>query len=208
MKRIITSIVSVAAAAVLAFALVGCGSDESTETESDAQTQVTKAVVTVEGYPSFTINLDAEAAPQSVDLFVKLAQEGYYDGSTFHRIIPGFCFQGGIPADGNENTETIQGEFSENGVENALADNFEEGVVAMARTSVPDSASGQWFVTLGSDSNVSQSLNGKYAAFGTISEAGMKTVQQIVSDVSGSIVDSNGTVLEGAQPVIKSIVIK
>lgn len=144
------------------------------------------ALLTVEGYDPITIELDADDAPASVANFCSLAESGYYDGLTFYRFVDGFCMQGGTKgnnASGNDATlSTVVGEFSSNGYENELADNFKKGVVAMARTQVPDSATSTFFITLDSNEGVSMSLNGQYAAFGTIDEAGMQIVDQIVAD--------------------------
>lgn len=168
-------------------------------------------VMTVEGYEPITIELDADAAPQTVTNFVELVQNGYYDGKTFYRVVEDFCLQGGTlgnNAAGDDATlETIQGEFSENGVENALADEFDYGTVAMARTSLPNSATSTFFITLGDNKTVGASLDGKYAAFGTIDAAGMAIVEEIVNAAlpkvdnaqMGSISD------ESSQPVITSI---
>lgn len=170
-----------------------------------------EAVVTVEDYGSFTIELDSEAAPVSAANFAALADSGYYDGLAFYRTVEDFCLQGGTLGNSTSGSDSslspIVGEFSENGVENELADNFEEGVVAMARTSEADSATSTFFITLASDESVSQSLDGQYAAFGTIDEEGMEVVQAMVEDTKDKVDDSGMGVIEDEadMPVIESI---
>ena len=149
--------------------------------------------LTVEGYDPVTIELDADSAPVSVWNFCKLANEGYYDGKTFYRFVDGFCMQGGTKGNSasgrDDSLKRIVGEFAANGHANGLADDFKKGTVAMARTNDPNSAASTFFVTLGTDASVSKSLNGLYAAFGTIDEAGMATVDQIVADYSPNVTD-------------------
>ena len=152
-----------------------------------------------------------EVAPNSVNNFISLIQKGFYDGLIFHRCIPGFMIQGGCP-DGTGMGGpgyAIKGEFSTNGVDNPLADSFDRGVVAMARTTMPDSATSTFFVTLGHASQVGASLDGQYAAFGTIDDAGMKVIDQIVTDFLPNVDDPNMGAIsdEAKQPIIKSITI-
>lgn len=110
------------------------------------------------------IELDPASAPLTVANFQKLVDQGFYDGLIFHRIIPGFMIQGGDPTGtgrgGSE--EHIKGEFASNGVHNTLS--HKRGVVSMARTPVPDSASSQFFICHGD----SAFLDGDYAAFGRL----------------------------------------
>ena len=170
-------------------------------------------MVTVEGYDPFTITLDADQAPVSVSNFCKLASDGYYNGKTFYRFVDGFCMQGGTKgnsASGNDSSLTpIVGEFKTNGVDNALASDFKKGTVAMARTNAPNSATSTFFVTLGSGSSVGASLNDKYAAFGTIDDAGMAIVDKIVADYLPNVTDpSMGAIAnESKQAKITSITI-
>lgn len=140
------------------------------------------AVMTVEGYAPVTIELNADAAPVTVANFAKLVNDGFYDGLTFNRFQEGFCMQGGAPTSASPNVTPIVGEFTGNGRDNPLAEDFKKGIVAMARTSDPNSATSQFFITLGSDPTVSMSLNEQYAAFGTISDADLATIDQIVAD--------------------------
>lgn len=149
-------------------------------------------------FGTIKLELDADAAPITVTNFVKLAQEGFYDGLTFHRIIDGFMMQGGDPlgngTGGSE--ETIKGEFPNNGVENSIS--HERGVISMARSSEPDSASSQFFIVQ-ADSTF---LDGDYAAFGVVTE-GMEIVDEICKTAKPT--DNNGTITSDEQPVIETI---
>lgn len=208
----------VVALTVLMMGVAGCSSASNTSNASSSSSSAEgigthHAVLEVEGYEPVTIELDGDAAPLSVQNFMDLAEEGYYDGKTFYRIVEDFCLQGGTEgnnAAGNDpSLKPVKGEFASNGVENPLADNFDRGVVAMARTSMPDSATSTFFVTLGSSSQVSASLDGQYAAFGTIDDAGMKVIDQIVADYIVNVDEPNmgAITVEELQPVIKSITI-
>lgn len=186
----------------------------NTLTSVDASDQyahgIHHAVVEVEGYDPITIELNADAAPVTVSNFARLVNDGYYNGLTFYRFQEGFCMQGGTmgnTASGNDTSiPTIVGEFSSNNQSNPMADNFQRGTVAMARTMEPDSASSTFFVTLDSSEAVSASLNGQYAAFGTIDEPGMIVVDQIVADHAGAGDDMMGMVEdEASQAHITSI---
>ena len=159
----------------------------TTQAEGDYASGIHHATVKVEGYEPFVITLNADDAPVSVANFCKLAQDGFYNGKAFYRIVEGFCLQGGSEGDSSYALKTdlvpIVGEFSENGVKNALADSFVKGTVAMARTNNDyNSATSTFFITLASTAMVSDSLDGKYAAFGTIDEAGMQIVDAIVAN--------------------------
>ena len=146
----------------------------------------------------FVITLYANDAPITCENFEKLVKEKFYDGLTFHRIIDGFMIQGGDPEGTGRggSDETIKGEFSENGVKNDIS--HERGVISMARSSDPDSASSQFFIVQ-SDSTY---LDGQYAAFGHVTE-GMDIVDQICKDAKPT--DNNGTIPADEQPVIESI---
>lgn len=164
--------------------------------------------VSVDGYEPFSIQLDADAAPVTVSHFCDEIQKGTYNGNSFHRIVQDFCLQGGDPTGTGSGSGdvAIVGEFSGNGIENALADDYRRGTVAMARTNNPNSASLQWFVTL--SDGAASSLNGLYAAFGTIDNAGMDVVDRIVADYLDAAKGQSGTIPNKAdQPVIESITI-
>lgn len=184
-------------------------SEDSEESKDDSNSTVVldtseeltgthHAEIEIKDYGTVDVELDADTAPISVTNFVKLAQEGFYDGLTFHRIIDGFMIQGGDP-NGNGtggSDETIKGEFSSNGVENDIS--HTRGTISMARSSAPDSASSQFFIVQ-SDSTY---LDGDYAAFGHVTN-GMDIVDQICKDVTPT--DNNGTIPADQQPVIETV---
>ena len=137
-------------------------------------------VIDVKDYGKITVELYPDIAPITVKNFKKLVNEKFYDGLIFHRVIENFMIQGGCP-DGNGtggytdekgNKVTIKGEFSSNGVKNTLA--HTPGVISMARSSLPNSASSQFFIGQASAAH----LNGKYASFGKVTE-GMDVVDTI-----------------------------
>lgn len=124
--------------------------------------------------------LDASAAPNTVKNFLSLADKGYYDGLTFHRIIPGFMIQGGCP-DGTGMGGPgyrIKGEFAANGVKNPLK--HKRGVISMARAMNPNSAGSQFFIM----HQDAPHLDGQYAAFGQVTE-GMDVVDAIAAVPTG-----------------------
>lgn len=175
------------------------------ETALDTSKELTgihhHAGIDIKDYGSIEVELDADTAPITVTNFVKLAQDGFYDGLTFWRIIDGFMMQGGDPKGNGTGgaDETIKGEFSSNGVKNDIS--HVRGTISMARSSDPDSASSQFFIVQ-SDSTF---LDGDYAAFGHVTE-GMDVVDQICKDAKPT--DDNGTIKADEQPVIESIQIK
>ena len=180
------------------------GSDsenESTGVLLDTSEELTgthHAEIEVKDYGTIEVELDADTAPITVTNFVKLAQEGFYDGLTFHRIMDGFMIQGGDP-NGNGtggSDENIKGEFSSNGVENNIS--HTRGTISMARANDPDSGSSQFFIVQ-SDSTF---LDGDYAAFGKVTE-GMDIVDEICKNANPT--DDNRTVKADEQPVIDSI---
>lgn len=174
---------------------------ETTLDTSKELTGIHHTGIAIKDYGSIEVELDADTAPITVTNFVKLAQDGFYDGLTFWRIIDGFMMQGGDPkGDGTGGAdETIKGEFSSNGVKNDIS--HVRGTISMARSSDPDSASSQFFIVQ-SDSTF---LDGDYAAFGHVTE-GMDVVDQICKDAKPT--DDNGTIKADEQPVIESIQIK
>ncbi len=124
------------------------------------------ATITMEDGKVMRFELDATAAPKTVANFAKLANEGFYDGLIFHRVIKGFMIQGGDPKGTGTGGPgyTIKGEFSQNGVPNPIK--HERGVISMARASDPDSAGSQFFIM----HQDSPHLDGQYAAFGHMTE--------------------------------------
>ena len=154
--------------------------------------------IDVQDFGAITAELDADIAPITVTNFMKLAEEGFYDGLTFHRIISGFMIQGGDP-NGNGtggSDRKIKGEFAANGVMNSL--DHTRGVLSMARSSSPNSASSQFFIM----HQDAPHLNGQYAAFGRVI-SGMEVVDAICSRTP--VTDSNGVVQKASQPVITGI---
>ncbi len=191
--------------------LTGCGAKQTARTAQSAQTaaapqsaepfqKLRHAEITVKDYGTIKLELDEGTAPITVANFIKLANDGFYNGLTFHRIMDGFMIQGGDP-DGNGTggaKDKIKGEFAKNGVNNPIS--HVKGVISMARSNDPDSASSQFFITV-ADSTF---LDGSYAAFGRVTE-GMEIAEQIAKDAKP--VDNNGTIPPDQQPVIESIAI-
>ena len=128
----------------------------------------------MENGKTMTIELYPEKAPITVDNFVKLAKDGFYDGLIFHRVIPGFMIQGGDPEGTGMGGPgySIAGEFAQNGFKNDLK--HTPGVLSMARSMMPDSAGSQFFIM----HKTSPHLDGAYAAFGKVIE-GLENVNKI-----------------------------
>lgn len=154
--------------------------------------------ITMRDYGTITVELDADAAPITVQNFLDLADSGFYDGLTFHRIMEGFMIQGGDPEGTGMggSDKTIKGEFSANGVENPLS--HTRGAISMARSSAMDSASSQFFIV----QKDSTFLDGQYACFGYVTN-GMDVVDAIAADAQPT--DDNGTIPADQQPVIESV---
>ncbi|MCF0106785.1 MAG: peptidylprolyl isomerase [Holdemanella sp.] len=133
-------------------------------------------IITMENGDVMEAELYPEIAPKTVANFVKLIEEKFYDGIIFHRIIPGFMIQGGDPTGTGRggSSETIYGEFASNGFTNDLK--HTRGVLSMARTMIPDSASSQFFIM----HQDAPHLDGQYAAFGMITK-GIEVVDKIVN---------------------------
>lgn len=158
------------------------------------------AEIVVKNYGTIALELDADVAPITVENFANLVNEGFYNGLTFHRIISGFMIQGGDPLGNGTggSSKTIKGEFASNGVKNSIS--HVRGTISMARSSMPNSASSQFFI-VHQDSTF---LDGQYAAFGTVT-SGMEVVDKICADTA--VEDNNGTVAKNNQPVIEKITI-
>lgn len=154
--------------------------------------------IEVEKYGVITVALDAKTAPITVENFIKLVEEGFYNGLTFHRIIDGFMIQGGDPKGNGTggSDKKIKGEFSANGVKNDIS--HVRGVISMARSQKYDSASSQFFIMHQDDPR----LDGQYAAFGKVT-SGMEVVDAICKNTP--VIDNNGSVSTNNQPVIKEI---
>lgn len=133
-----------------------------------------KIEIEIENSGVITAELYPEIAPKTVDNFVDLIESSFFDGLIFHRVIPGFMIQGGgYDTDGNhKEAHSIKGEFSSNGFKNDLK--HERGVLSMARTMFPNSASSQFFIM----HDDAPHLDGEYAAFGRVTD-GMDIVDEI-----------------------------
>lgn len=172
-----------------------CLLNRNTASEASATSYVQ---IDVQDYGTITAELYADVAPITVANFLELVDSGFYDGLTFHRIISGFMIQGGDPlGNGTGGSEkNIKGEFSQNGVKNNLK--HVRGVLSMARSSNPDSASSQFFIMHQDAAH----LDGSYAAFGKVI-SGMDVVDAICANTP--VTDGNGTVGKENQPIITSI---
>ena len=210
-RRLAGSLVAVALAAVLA----ACGKDgaseegedvssvgrneysDNAESRPEPEEDRHHVEITIKDYGTISVELYGEVAPITVENFLKLAGDGFYDGLTFHRIIEGFMMQGGCP----EGTgyggadENIVGEFDSNGHINNLS--HTRGAISMARSNDKDSASSQFFIV----HEDSVYLDGEYACFGYVTE-GMDVVDSVCESVAAG---ENGTVAKDDQPVIESI---
>ncbi len=163
MKKIIIILVSI-------LCLTGCGKKE-----------YDNPIVTmnIKDYGTIKIELYPKYAPNTVANFVNLVEEGFYNGNTFHRLVPGFVLQGGDP-EGNGTGDpgySIKGEFRENGyTKNTLK--HTTGIISMARSAAPDSAGSQFFIVLADSQMISASLDNKYAGFGKVIE-GLEIIKKI-----------------------------
>lgn len=224
MKKALRVLLSLAVILCLAFSFTSCGTSSN---EGDSSADGNTAVITIKDYGVVTVQLEPDVAPETVENFIKLANKGFYNGLTFHRIIDGFMIQGGDPLGNGTggSDEEIVGEFSANGVQNNIK--HERGVISMARSGsgyeqylsygykmddLPaeaqsdikrafNSASSQFFIM----HETTPSLDGSYAAFGRVTN-GMEVVDEICADATPT--DNNGTIPPARQPVIESIVIK
>lgn len=156
--------------------------------------------IKIENYGTIALELDADTAPITVTNFINLANEGFYNGLTFHRIINGFMIQGGDPLGNGTggSDQTIKGEFTSNGMKNDIS--HVRGVISMARSRLMDSASSQFFIV----HQDSPHLDGDYAAFGYVTE-GIEVVDEICANTK--VEDGNGSVAPENQPVITSITV-
>ena len=211
-RRTIKTILAVAA--ILCCAVIGAGCTKTssapevnhtgeTNLTINATTLVTDiyADIEVEDYGTITVALAKEYAPGTVENFITLAESGFYNGLTFHRIMEDFMMQGGDPngnGTGGSDT-TIFGEFKQNGFDNPLS--HTRGAISMARAMDPDSASSQFFIV----HEDSLFLDGSYAVFGYVTE-GMEIVDQICEGSEPT--DNNGTIPREDQPVINTITIR
>lgn len=167
MKKIFTSILVLFSLLILS----GCSNNEEDIEKNPLVT------MEIEDYGTIKIELYPEYAPNTVANFVNLIESGFYDGLTFHRLVPGFVLQGGDPdGDGTGGPGyTIDGEFKANGyTKNTLS--HDKGVISMARSMDYDSTGSQFFIVL--DDSAKSSLDGMYAGFGRVTE-GMEILEEI-----------------------------
>lgn len=168
--------------------LSGCGSKDEIKTYNVEMKIKDKGIIKLE--------LDAEQAPITVKNFIKLVEDGFYDGLTFHRVVENFMIQGGDPLGtglgGSE--KKIKGEFELNGVNNEIK--HTRGTISMARSKDYDSASSQFFIV----HKDSPHLNGQYAAFGHVTEG-----MDIVDDIAENTPVEDEYVAKKDQPIIEYI---
>lgn len=196
----INKLAAVFLSAVMVLSFAGCASKKS-EPEKEKKSDLTvtdTAEISIKDKGVIKLELYGNLAPKTVENFKSLAESGFYNGLTFHRIISGFMIQGGDPkGDGTGGSEEkITGEFSANGYQNDLS--HTRGVISMARANDYNSASSQFFIVHAD----SEFLDGQYAAFGRVTD-GMTIVDDIAENTP--VTDNNGTVLKENQPIIESI---
>ena len=169
--------------ATMVLVLAACSSDKKAAPKEEAATSYADEVkenpivtITMEDDKKIVVELEPKVAPNTVANFVSLVEDGFYDGLTFHRVIPGFMIQGGDPdgTGGGGPGYAIAGEFASNGFDNELKQ--EAGVISMARSGEPNSAGSQFFIM----TDASAHLDGEYAAFGKVIE-GLEVAQEIVA---------------------------
>lgn len=164
MKKVMILVIAI----VALLALTSCNSNPKENGGGSAMSNEKNPIVTIEMADGGIIKAELypELAPNTVNNFISLINSGFYDGTIFHRIIPGFMIQGGDPQGTGMGGPgyTIDGEFSSNKFKNDLK--HAEGVLSMARSQSPNSAGSQFFIMLGD----SPHLDGEYAAFGKVTE--------------------------------------
>lgn len=196
MKRILSLI--------LIFSLLFLASCSTTDNREEVDTKNTVmegnpvVTITVKDFGDMVLELYPEHAPITVANFLELAESGFYEGLIFHRIYKGFMIQGGS-SDGRGmagSEKKIKGEFASNGVNNPIK--HERGVISMARTNIPDSASSQFFIC-DADSTF---LDGNYAAFGKLVEG------YDVLDAIASVDVTYGPSGEKSSPLVAPVIEK
>ena len=196
MKKFLTVILS---SLMIATLFAGCAKDEPAPTAAPTEEAVVdtakleeltqnKRNITIELADGKKINAEVypDLAPITVENFIKLVEAKFYDGLIFHRVIPGFMIQGGgfDASLTQKETESIKGEFASNGVENPLP--HTKGVLSMARTNEPDSASSQFFIMHEEASH----LDGEYAAFGKVTDDESLAVVDEIANAKTTTVSS------------------
>ncbi len=220
--KIITAIIAVVIALVLAFFIIRALTRSSSVSAATpgviTEQKVVKPLISKKGvsavsdsdklhhveievkdYGVIYLELDETVAPLTVQNFIELAESGFYNGLTFHRIMNGFMMQGGCP-EGTGNGDAgyfIAGEFDANGYTNPIS--HKRGVISMARRSGDMNSGGSQFFIMQSDNFT---LDGNYAAFGWVT-AGMEVVDRICSDAKP--LNNNGAIAKEEQPVITSV---
>lgn len=185
--KIVKKIILAATVCTAIIAAMGCTKNESSKESNDDSIvesgELPIATIVVKDYGTIEAELYPSKAPNTVNNFISLANSGFYDGLTFHRIIDGFMIQGGDP-EGNGTGGpgySIAGEFSSNGyTENDLK--HTDGVLSMARARSKGSAGSQFFIMVGDYNN----LDGEYAAFGKVISG-----LDIVKNISKVATDNN-----------------
>ncbi len=198
MKKLIKIIALISA---LTFIFCACGNgtqDTTTAPSGDTTASDLNPTVkfTMENGGSFTVELYPEYAPATVENFVNLVSTGFYDGLTFHRVVENFMAQGGDPEGTGMggSDKNIKGEFINNGfTQNTLS--HTRGVISMARSSSPNSASSQFFICYGD----ATFLDGDYAAFGMVIE-GMEVVDSFI-EVERTV-GSDGALSSPVEPIV------
>ena len=160
--------------------LAGCGKEDDEEFTIGDPGETIMVQIEMENGGIIKLELYPEHAPITVANFVKLVNDGFYDGLIFHRVIKNFMIQGGDPEGTGMggSPDKIKGEFAANGVNNPIK--HERGVISMARTNNPNSASSQFFIC----HKAAPHLDGSYAAFGKVIE-GIEVVDEIANVVTG-----------------------
>jgi peptidyl-prolyl cis-trans isomerase B (cyclophilin B) len=182
-------------AVILSFVMIltSCGSSSDSTSATPAPStpdpelvkNTIEATIVLEDGDEIELELYPDLAPETVENFVELAEDGFYDGTIFHRVIEDFMIQGGGYDENlkEQKASTIKGEFAANGFENTLS--HTRGVISMARAQQFDSASSQFFIV----QEDATYLDGQYAAFGIVTE-GMDVVDDIASTRTGSVTSS------------------
>ena len=197
MKRIVAIILLIA---LTVCSLSSCGEKRGTgasayaETRDVSERDITFVEICVKYYGKIVVLIDATTAPKTAANFLKLVEEKFYNGLTFHRVIEDFMIQGGAPSDDSKTPETVEGEFLLNGFVNDLK--HLRGVISMARTNDVNSASSQFFICNAD----SPHLNYYYASFGYVVE-GMSVVDSITEATAG-YGDSNGMIEDKKQQAV------
>lgn len=193
MKKFICSLLCLL---MICVGFTACGNnDTNTDKPSDVISGLHHVEMVIKDYGTVKLELNADEAPITVENFINLASEGFYNGVPFHRLDKDFVLQGGDPdGDGiGGSDKPIKGEFAANGVQNNIKHN--RGVISMARTGDPNSASSQFFICL-EDSNF---LDGSYAAFGCVTEG-----MDVIDAIRDNTPESNN-IPKAQQPIIETI---